>query len=75
MQTRNHYINVKIIREEHKQLELKYNFESHELDILGIQEHLIIYDETVKYTNIGYLKQHQHRKMINILTMRGYITF
>ena len=30
-------MNVRTIREEHKQLELKYNFESHYLDILGIQ--------------------------------------
>ena len=29
-------MNVITIREEHKQLKLKYNFESHELDILGI---------------------------------------
>ena len=29
-------MNVRTIREEHKQLELKYNFESHDLDILGI---------------------------------------
>ena len=43
-------MNIRTIREEHKQLELKYNFESHDLDILGIQEHRIMHDETVKYT-------------------------
>ena len=41
-------MNVRTIREEHKQLELKYNFESHDLDILGIQEHRIMHDE-IKY--------------------------
>ena len=29
-------MNVRTIREEHKQLEHKYNFESHNLDILRI---------------------------------------
>ena len=47
-------MNVRTIREEHKQLELKYNFESHDLDILGIQEHRIMHDETVKYNTIGH---------------------
>ena len=47
-------MNVRTIREEHKQLELKYNFESHYLDILGIQEHRIMHDETVKYNTIGH---------------------
>ena len=42
-------MNVRTIREEYKQLELKYNFESHDLDILGIQEHRIMHDATVKY--------------------------
>ena len=46
-------MNVRTIREDHKQLELKYNFESHDLDILGIQEHLIMHDENVKYNTIG----------------------
>ena len=40
-------MNVRIIQEEHKQLELKYNFEIHDLDFLGIQEHRIMHDETV----------------------------
>ena len=47
-------INVRKIREEHKQLELKYNFERHDHIILGIQEHLIMHDETVKYNTIGH---------------------
>ena len=38
---------VRTIREEHKPLELKYTFESHDLDILGIQEHRIMHDETL----------------------------
>ena len=51
-------MNVRTIREEHKQLELKYNLQSHDLDILSIQEHRIMHDETVermkvKYNNIG----------------------
>ena len=45
---------IRTIREEHKELELKYNFESHDLDILGIQEHRIMHDETVKYNTIGH---------------------
>ena len=45
---------VRKIREEHKKLELKYNFESHNLDILGIQEHRIMHNVTVKYNNIGH---------------------
>ena len=47
-------MNVRTIREEHKQLELKYNFESHDLDILGIQEHRIMHDETVMYNTIEH---------------------
>ena len=47
-------MNVRTIREENNQLELKYNFESHDLDILGIQEHRIMHDETLKYNNIGH---------------------
>ena len=47
-------MNVRTIREEHKQLELKYNFEIYDLDILGIQEHRIMHDETVKYNTIEY---------------------
>ena len=29
-------MNVRTIREDHKQIELKYNFEYHNIDILGI---------------------------------------
>ena len=47
-------MNVRTIREEHKQIELKYNFESHDLHIIGIQEHRIMHNETVKYNNIGH---------------------
>ena len=47
-------MNVRTIREEHKQIELKYNFESHDLNILGIQGHRIMHDETVKYNTIGH---------------------
>ena len=47
-------MNVRTIRDEHKQLELKYSFESHDLDILGIQEHRIMHAETVKYNTIGH---------------------
>ena len=47
-------MNVRTIREEYKQLELKYNFESHDLDILGIQEHRIMHNEKVKYNTIGH---------------------
>ena len=32
----------------------KYNFEIHDLDILGVQELQIMDDETVKYNNIGH---------------------
>ena len=46
-------INVRTIREEHKQIKLKYNFEYHNIDILGIQEHRIIHDEKVRYKTIG----------------------
>ena len=31
-------MNIRTIREEHKQIELKYNFEYHHIDNLGIQE-------------------------------------
>ena len=41
-------MNVRTIREEHKQIELKYNSEYHNIDILGIQEHSIIHDEKVR---------------------------
>ena len=43
-------MNVRTIREEHKQIELKYNFEYHNIDI---QEHKIIHDEKVRYKTIG----------------------
>ena len=46
-------MNIRTIREEHKQIELKYNFEYHNIDILGIQEHRIIHDEKVRYKTIG----------------------
>ena len=46
-------MNVRIIREEHKQIELKYNFEYHNIDILVIQEHRIIHDDRVRYKIIG----------------------
>ena len=52
-------MNVRTIREEHKQLELKYNFESHglimhDLYILRIQEHRTMHDETVNYNTLGH---------------------
>ena len=45
-------MNFRIIREEHKQIELKYNFEYHNIYILGIQEYRIIQDEKVRYNTI-----------------------
>ena len=47
-------MNFRTIREEHKQLELKYNFKSHDIDILGIQDHRIMYDDTFKYNTIEH---------------------
>ena len=41
-------MNVRTIRKEHKQIELKYNFKYHNIDILGLQEHSIIHDEKVR---------------------------
>ena len=46
-------MNVRTIREVHTQIELKYNFKYHNIDILGIQEHRIIHDEKVRYKTIG----------------------
>ena len=43
-----------IVRKIRKE-ELKYIFEIHDLDILGIQEHRIMHDATVKYNTIGYI--------------------
>ena len=45
-------MNARTIREEHEQLESIYNF--HDLYILGIQEHRIMHDETVKNNTIGH---------------------
>ena len=59
-------MNVRKIREEHKQLELKYHFESHDLDILGIQEHIIMHGETVKNNTIG------HSTLITTLAWTNY---
>ena len=46
-------MNVRTIREEYKQIELKNNFEYHHIYIyiyiLGIQEHRIIHNEKVRY--------------------------
>ena len=46
-------MNVRTIIEEYKKIELKYNFEYHNIDILGIQDHIIIHDEKVRYKTIG----------------------
>ena len=46
-------MNVNTIREEHKQIELKYNFEYYNIDIPGIQEHIIKHDEKFRYKTIG----------------------
>ena len=70
-------MNVRTIREEHKQLELKYNFESHDL-----QEHRIMHDETIKYNTIGHstlittpawkiIKVHHTRGIVIMLNKRS----
>ena len=41
-------MNIRKIREEHKHIELKYNFDYHNIDILGMQEHIIIQDAKVR---------------------------
>ena len=45
-------MNVRTIRESHKQIELGHNFEEFGLDILGIQEHRICHDESLRYEDL-----------------------
>ena len=42
-------MNVRTIREDHKEIELKYNSEYHNIDIPELQEHRIVYNAKVRY--------------------------
>jgi len=45
-------MNVRTIRESHKKIELGHNFEEFGVDILGIQEHRICHEESLRYEDL-----------------------
>ena len=46
-------LNVRTLAGDHRKGELTANFSKHGLDLLGIQEHRIVHDETIRY---GYIQ-------------------
>ena len=45
-------LNVRTLSGNHRKQELAVNFGKHNLDLLGIQEHRIVHDETIRYDSI-----------------------